>query len=65
MMYAQYDTTTGYIAATVSVEVQNLPEGRAQVAVEDGITGGTHKINLETLEPELLPVIEEEPVVEE
>ena len=64
MIYAQYDTTTGFIAATVSLPVAELPEGRAQIEVPDGVSGGTHKINLDTLEVEPLPIVEE-PAAEE
>jgi hypothetical protein len=57
MKWVQYDKVTGMIDATNSEPglEANLPPSVGQVQVADEIQPETHKINLETLQPEELP----------
>jgi hypothetical protein len=54
MKFIQYDTQTGFIMASNSIEVQPeyLPPNVGQLPVEDAIDIGIHHVNLATREIE-------------
>lgn len=58
MPYAQYNLESGEICATNSIRVDDealKSLGRGQIEVEEGVTGGTHYINVESKAVEILP----------
>lgn len=56
MAWAQVLEIDGSIVATSNLQVKAaLPRGIMQMEIPDSVTGMTHKINLDTMEPEELP----------
>lgn len=58
-MFAQYDTTTGAIVATLSVPVDDAALaalGRAQIEVSPEVNGLTHRVDLELDPPAAVPI---------